>query len=183
MLTRQQQSTTSTHADTDTDRGVVRGSESLLLPAFRNPATRSTMVMDNSDSGQQPTSNSAKVYPINAANARELALRSHEARRKRKAAEALCEPITDQSQQQAQALLDDQIARARELRRLRKQLDNFDGLIERETDAKALQMLTNARWKQFETWRILSGMPLPGSFKPMQPRDKRTKISDLPQPE
>lgn len=125
----------------------------------------------------------SNLRPFTVDNAREFSKRANEIRwsreRERKAKLLNAgNPVNIAEQISA-----DELARARELKRLKKQLDNFDTLIEAETDAKALQMLTNARWKQFETWRILAGMPTPGSFKPVQARSNRNKLTELPDPE
>ncbi len=139
------------------------------------------MVADVQDTVSKPhhLAEAGKPYRFTSETGSAIAKRRWEA--------ANAQPQSEQTTQSANRITEtpsqDQIARTRELKRLKKQLDNFDTLIEAETDAKALQMLTNARWKQFETWRILAGMPTPGSFKPMQPKQSRNKLSDLPDPE
>lgn len=58
------------------------------------------------------------------------------------------------------------------LSRVRKQLAKLDGMIDKEMDAQKLDRLVCAQNRLSEQWRILSGIPLPGSNKPSSPPRK-----------
>lgn len=109
---------------------------------------------------------------INSSNARELAQKRWQMQREKEAnpSNAVADAMPD-----AETPIQKDDARAEEIARLKRQIEHLDGLIESATDAKDLQMLTNARWKQFETWRILSGIPMPGSRKPAADKPSRQR--------
>lgn len=103
---------------------------------------------------------------ISAANAREMAAKSHAARRLRAAQadqRANTPPLTPQI---ADAFL------AERLVRVRKQLDKLDSLIEEERDPNRLDRLASAQSRLSEQKRIMSGRPLPGSRRPARERTR-----------
>jgi transposase-like protein len=59
--------------------------------------------------------------------------------------------------------------------RLERALTQLDDAIEIATKADDLHKLSTARQRLFEQWRVLSGVPLPGSKRP--PKDAKQKIS------
>jgi hypothetical protein len=106
-----------------------------------------------------------------AANAREMAARSHEARRERfRMAEN--DPTTTEH-------LPDFVAQR--LVRVRKQLDRLDRLIMTVEDPQKLDRLASAQARLAEQERILDGRPLPGSLRPKPPKAKSWR--DFPGPE
>ena len=105
-----------------------------------------------------------------AANAREMAARSHEARRERSLM-AENDPATS-------ANLPDYVAQR--LVRVRKQLDRLDRLIMTVEDPQKLDRLASAQARLSEQERILDGRPLPGSLKPKPPKPPPRY---LPEPE
>jgi hypothetical protein len=105
-----------------------------------------------------------------AANAREMAARSHEARRERSLM-AENDPTTT-------ANVPDYVAQR--LVRVRKQLDRLDRLIMTVEDPQKLDRLASAQARLAEQERILDGRPLPGSLKPKPPKPP---LRYLPEPE
>jgi hypothetical protein len=121
------------------------------------------------------------------ANARENAAKAHEARKR-----------NEELRQQA-ALAEPQIAATppancppgadfvtERLPRVRKQLERLDHLMKQETDPAKLDRLAAALYRLSEQERIMSGRPLPGSYKPESNRDLSQSlfrpISDLDRP-
>jgi hypothetical protein len=68
------------------------------------------------------------------------------------------------------------------VRRLEEQMDSIDELMEGPLDPDSWHKLTTSKAKLFEQWRILSGIPMPGSLKPTITRQKVSQ-ADLPPPE
>ncbi len=63
--------------------------------------------------------------------------------------------------------------RAQKCNRLELQLERIDGMIDSATDPDALNKLASAKTRLLEQWRILSGIPLPGSRRPGKDRPRR----------
>jgi hypothetical protein len=99
---------------------------------------------------------------ITAANAREMAARSHEARRQRQSARENAPELPE---------LDEDYADHR-LARVRAQLDRVDQMMMKEADPQKLDRLASAQARLAEQERILDGRPLPGSLKPKPPKPK-----------
>ncbi len=76
-----------------------------------------------------------------------------------------------------------EVNRARAIDRLEKQMARIDDQIDVCEEPDDWHKLTTARSKLWEPWRILVGIAMPGSLKPIQPRQKRAGSTDLPQPE
>jgi hypothetical protein len=53
------------------------------------------------------------------------------------------------------------------------QLDRIDGMIEKETDPMKLDRLASAQARLAEQERLLAGRPMPGSFRPKKPAERR----------
>jgi hypothetical protein len=96
---------------------------------------------------------------ITAANAREMAAKSHEARRQREAVRRM-----PPQPPQATAQLADYVGER--LVRVRVQLDRLDKLMMTESDPQKLDRLASAQARLSEQERILDGRPLPGSRRP-----------------
>lgn len=114
------------------------------------------------------------------ANAREMAARSHAARKKRTierdAAQNLAEPVSQTIADQPKP--DEFIARR--LARVRKQLRRIDDLLDTETDPAKLDKLASASSRLAEQERVLSDRPLPGSRRPPTPKDRQL-VPEVPQ--
>lgn len=107
-----------------------------------------------------------------AANAREMAARSHEARREREV--AFPQPTLQTAPQLSSYV-------AKRLARVRRHLDRLDELMMTETDPQKLDRLASAQARLAEQERILDGPPLPGSLRPKPPKAKSWR--DFPGPE
>jgi len=105
-----------------------------------------------------------------AANAREMAARSREARRERS--------LMVENAPTTTGHLTDYVAQR--LVRVRKQLDRLDRLIMTVEDPQKLDRLACAQARLAEQERILDGRPLPGSLKPRPPKPPPRS---LPEPE
>lgn len=111
-----------------------------------------------------------------AANAREMAAKSHAARRQRLASG---EPTAESDMQMPHTgphgALDSYVARR--LARVRRQLDSVDAAIEKSIgdDSKRLKELTDAQMRLAEQERQLSGRPLPGSRRPAPERQEHRR--------
>jgi hypothetical protein len=72
------------------------------------------------------------------------------------------------------------------LPRVRKQLERLDDLMKQETDPAKLDRLAAALYRLSEQERIMSGRPLPGSYKPESSSDQSQSmirpLSDLDRP-
>lgn len=109
---------------------------------------------------------------ITTANAREMAARSHDSRRKRaEARQAARELAASIPQTTSQQDASDEFITKR-LARVRKQLDRLDGMIEKEIDPMKLDRLASAQARLSEQERILAGRPMPGSFRPKKPPEQ-----------
>jgi hypothetical protein len=113
-----------------------------------------------------------------AANAREMAAKSHAARLQRLASQAQAADIfSHTSQGGPHDAADDYVSRR--LVRVRVQLDQLDAAITRETaevqpDGQRLNWLAGAQERLADQERILAGRPLPGSRRPEKDRPART---------
>jgi len=61
---------------------------------------------------------------------------------------------------------------ARKIARLETQLESLDNTLELAKTADEWHKLSTARQRLFEQWRILSGIPLPGSRRPGREKPK-----------
>jgi hypothetical protein len=107
-----------------------------------------------------------------AANAREMAARSHEARRLRPASGKPAGEFSPQSPQMYPLQAADSYVSER-LSCVRLQLDRVDGMMMTEKDPQKLDRLASAQARLAEQERILNGRPLPGS---MRPRPERRQV-------
>jgi hypothetical protein len=119
-----------------------------------------------------------------AANAREMAARSHAARRERAMEREAAKAIAPEFPQTNPQKNDDALFIAKRLARVRMQLDRLDGMIEKETDPMKLDRLASAIARLAEQERLLAGRPMPGSYRPKKPSKPYWEISplDLPMP-
>jgi hypothetical protein len=62
---------------------------------------------------------------------------------------------------------------ARKIARLETQLESLDNALDLAKTADEWHKLSTARQRLFEQWRILSGIPLPGSRRPAKEKPKR----------
>jgi hypothetical protein len=99
-------------------------------------------------------------FRFTSANAREMAQRSAEARRKRRDQPASNAGTWTRSSVDDVAYVAERIANARE------QIEKLTGRARKETDPLNLERLARAMAQWSEQERILSGRPLPGSRKP-----------------
>lgn len=67
----------------------------------------------------------------------------------------------------------DDATHARQIQRLEAQLESLDNVLDNAKTADDWHKLSTARQRLFEQWRILSGIPLPGSRKPSKERPRR----------
>jgi hypothetical protein len=119
------------------------------------------------------------TYRITPDNARAMAAKSWEARRKR-AHEQAEQALTALAMPQQVA--EDPFILSR-LVRVRKQLDRIDGMIERETDPMKLDRLASAQARLAEQERLLAGRPMPGSLKPKSASTKGPTLAQQSDPE
>lgn len=110
--------------------------------------------------------------PFTADNARLMALRSVEARKKRKE-----QPKPSVARSEASALEPADSFHNRMIACVREQMENTLEKMEDEDDPNKLDRLASAFDKLRDSERVLLGQPLPGSHRPSSP--KRTK--DQPQ--
>lgn len=110
---------------------------------------------------------------ITAETAVEMARRSVQAREERKQAAILNPPDPLANGLRAEAIQNE--ARLRAIKRLEKQLSAIDDKIDEATEPDDFHKLTTARSKLFEQWRILSGIPMPGSRKPAADKPARQR--------
>lgn len=116
----------------------------------------------------EPPAKPSSPYNITPANARELALRSHAARRAAK------DLISTGKQIASDVLNHAANPHARKIERLESQLEQLDDLLDAAKTSADWRDLTNARTRLFEQWRVLSGIPVPGSRRPgREPGPKR----------
>jgi hypothetical protein len=110
-------------------------------------------------------------------NAREFALKGNEVRWSREAQKEkelnpvrIAELVAEDANQ----------ARARAIERQVKQMAKFDDMIDKETDAKELHMLTASRERIFREWCALTRNPISGTFKatPEKPNSRRGTFVD-----
>lgn len=118
-------------------------------------------------------------FQFTAANAREMAAKSAQARRRLPlepvqptvAAGELADPIPDYH--------------SKRLTRVRVQLNTLDSRLEDEMrrtrpDARKIKELVDAQIRLSEQERILAGRPLPGSHRPIKPRADRPQTPQEP---
>lgn len=109
----------------------------------------------------EPQSKRPKFTPE---QAREAALKSHEAQRMRKLALTLAQPADPAHDLAPKAKPDDYMLRR--LTRVRGQLDRLDEMMRTEMDPQKLDRIASAQAKLAEQERQLAGRPLPGSLRP-----------------
>ncbi len=102
---------------------------------------------------------------ITVANAKEMAARSHAARRMRLAREELATEPLPQAAQSGTSGADDSYV-ARRLLRVRGQISKLDDMLEKERDPLKIDKLCSAIARLAELERHLAGRPLPGSRRP-----------------
>lgn len=117
-----------------------------------------------------------------AANASQMAAKSHLARRTKTASAKLAAedavPLERLSAQKLATGAADPYVAGR-LARVRKQLDRLDRLMCEEADPQRLDRLASAQYRLSEQERILAGRPLPGSIRRKQePEARRQSISE-----
>jgi hypothetical protein len=108
---------------------------------------------------------------ITAANAKAMAAKSHFARRQRRSAWADAGESSVAPPENAQNC--DSYAERR-LSRVRMQLDRVDEMVMKEKDPQKLDRLASAQARLSEQERVLAGRPLPGAFRPVPQRAKRS---------
>ncbi len=129
------------------------------------------------------------LHPFTTENAREFSRRANEirwSRERERKAKLLSVGIPKPIPEPAPVVIPPselQQVRLRAIQRLESQMARLDEQIDTASDPDEWHKLTTARSKLFEPWRILSGIAMPGSLKPVQPRQKRAGSTDLPQPE
>jgi hypothetical protein len=69
------------------------------------------------------------------------------------------------------SIVADADARVRRILRLEHQLESLDNILDNAKSADEWHKLSTARQRLFEQWRILSGIPLPGSRR--QPAERK----------
>ncbi len=111
----------------------------------------------------------ATIPFINQDNARELASKSHVARRNNQLAASLPAPDL----QEVKQIADDYTARR--IAVTRKQIRQMDSQLESCVEPRDFKAICDALARLHEIERQLSGRPLPGTLKPSQP--KRTSAS------
>jgi 2-keto-4-pentenoate hydratase len=99
-------------------------------------------------------------FRFTSANAREMAQRSAEARRKRR------EQADSNADARPRSSLDDAAYVAERITSAREQIERLTGRAGKETDPLNLERLARAMAQWSEQERVLSGRPLPGSRKP-----------------
>jgi len=102
-----------------------------------------------------------------AANAKEMAAKSHLARRQRHSAWADAE---DSPQFPATTAQHGDDYAGRRLARVRMQLDRVDDMMMKESDPQRMDRLASAQARLSEQERVLAGRPLPGSHRPAKER-------------
>jgi hypothetical protein len=107
-----------------------------------------------------------------AANAREMAARSHAACLKRTTQREAAPEVAPGLPQSNPQPNDDTLFIAKRLARVRNQLDRLDGMIEKEIDPMKLDRLASAQARLSEQERLLAGRPGPGSFRPKKPPEQ-----------
>jgi hypothetical protein len=109
---------------------------------------------------------------INPSNARELAQKRWQMQREREERESMAPApaIVD-----AEDAIPKDDARAQAIKRLESQMESIDAQIDKARDPDDWHKLTTARSKLFEQWRILSGIPMPGSRKPAADKPQRQR--------
>lgn len=115
---------------------------------------------------------------ITPANARSMALKSWESRRKAEAEKAATPQQAEIVQKPSEGL------HARELERLKGQMDRIDDLLESAVTAAEWRDFTNARARLFDQWTQLAGIPKPGSRRPGKEPTRRQsgQVEPLPTP-
>ena len=163
---------------------VSASNESLSdQPAKRYPKFPAMAGSDNSDTiftlhrgkfvvtdtSETFMSNTNENYPqpfrFTKENAREMAARSWEARRKRKT------KLEAEAQQGRQSTPQSE--------RIAKEIERVLAMMEKEKDADKLQKLSATYARVFNTWQVLTGTPNPGVRKY---RGSRPTLPDLPPP-
>jgi hypothetical protein len=115
---------------------------------------------------------SDRIPFINPSNARELAQKRWQMQREREERESMA--VADAVPNALDAIPKDD-ARAQAIKRLESQMESIDAQIDKARDPDDWHKLTTARSKLFEQWRILSGIPMPGSRKPTADKPQRQR--------
>ncbi len=108
-----------------------------------------------------------REHAFTSENARIMAARSWEVRRKR----ALENPPSVPPAQPQPLPCDDYVSRS--LARVREHLARIDAQLERTKDEQAIERLVRARGVLGEQERVLDGRPLPGSRRPGKEKTER----------
>jgi hypothetical protein len=66
------------------------------------------------------------------------------------------------------------------IERLLSQLKSLDNALDAANTADAWHKLSTARQKLFDQWRVLSGIPLPGSRRPPREKSRREYVPPAP---
>lgn len=121
---------------------------------------------------------------ITLANARELAAKSHEARRQKTLARQQLPELHAMPEKQEQIAEDDfrEVAKLRVREQFKKLQDKIDDVLDRrELDVKAMRDLADASLKLESIEQKLSGRAGPGTLKPSNKPQSRRQLSD-PEP-
>ena len=110
-----------------------------------------------------------KPYRFTSENAAEMGKRRWERNQPDPEATRLAESQAEKENERAQAI-----------KRKVKQMAKFDDMIDKETDAKELHMLTASRERIFREWCALTRNPISGTFKatPEKPNSRRGTFVD-----
>jgi hypothetical protein len=112
--------------------------------------------------------NYTQPFRFNRENAREMATRSWEARRKRKA------KLEAEARQGRQSTPQSE--------RLALEIERVLGMMEKEKDADRLQKLSATHARLFNAWQVLTGTPNPGSRRVKGGRNREFYSQPLAQP-
>ncbi len=107
-------------------------------------------------------------------NAKELAAKSHEARRRNKELREAEQNMPQPEQQIAEPELGPDVARVRE------RLDKLDELMSKAEDDRSWDTLSRAYERMFKVWMVLTKTPFSGSLKPSQPRQQQRSATVEP---
>ncbi len=119
----------------------------------------------------QEPANSEQKYFISQQNARELQLKSLEARRQKKLAKdaAINAPLHVEAKSPQLAIVEAELSRVSEM-------------MSKTDDASDYHKLANARMSLFKEWQVLSGTPNPGARKAGR-KEKPAPVQPEPLPE
>jgi hypothetical protein len=111
---------------------------------------------------------------ISTANAREMAAKSHAARRQRAAQAAQRATPTVQMPPVADGFVAERLSRTRE------HIEQLNRLFAVCSDPHKLDRLASAISRMSEIERVLAGRPLPGSFRPARIKARPTMVAVMP---